>query len=1017
MFNQTRRWYAFNIRVLLVFCFIALSIVPCPGIELADEIDDANEKEQQLKFFHEQVEPILARHCYDCHSHRSQSIESGLALDWRSGWESGGARGKAIVPSKPEESLLIRAVQHQDAKLKMPEEKLADSEIELLIRWVQGGAYDDRVSEPSPGEPRDWWSLKPLDQPPIPTVKNADESNNPIDAFVSAKLQQAGLSHSPAASPREIVRRLYLDLIGLPPTIEDVAAFEQDPSDAAYEAMVDRLLASERYGERWARHWMDTIHFAESHGYEHDVGRDHAWPYRDYLIRSLNADKDWATLIREQLAVDYYKPDATDLLPALGFLGAGTFDLSTYSTGPVTFDYIDRDDMVTQTMAAFVSTTANCARCHAHKFDPITQEDYYSLQAVFSGVLKGDVGYDADSTVADERRRLNGLLDAARRHDKSILQSDPAQHMVAEWLQSHRDPATWTELRPVSFVSSDGATLTRDDNGVIVASGANPETDIYTLTGQTGLKKITALQLELFPHDSLPMKGPGRCQNGNLHLSEVAITVFSAGKNSGEPLKIARASADFNQEGWGIDRAIDGNAKTAWGIFPEVGKPHQAVFELAEPISLAPDATITVTLKQLHGGSHLIGAFRVALTDAPLTSVAIMPADVRAALAIEETQRTESVNLLLDAHAVTEVASGQLQRLPEQSQVYAVGKSIQIPAGNGKYQAGAIAAPKKVHLLQRGQIDKPKQEISPGALAVLDHARQSFSASESMTEPMRRAALAEWLAHRDNVLTWRSVVNRVWHYHFGRGLCDTPSDFGRMGGVPSHPELIDWLAVWFRDSAAGSMKQLHRLIVTSRTYRQASATRDEPASIDSENRLLWRQNSHRLDADAFRDFVLSVSGKIDFTMYGPSVQHFKQSPGPQSTPNLDYVSYDWSALGSSRRSIYRYVWRGIPDPLMAALDFPDLGLLSPVRSESASPLQALALMNNSFVLHFGQAMADDVVKIEADPAMQVKIVVQRCWLREPTADELKTMTTHVGKYGLASLCRVLMNSSEFLMVQ
>lgn len=213
------------------------------------------------------------------------------------------------------------------------------------------------------------------------------------------------------------------------------------------------------------------------------------------------------------------------------------------------------------------------------------------------------------------------------------------------------------------------------------------------------------------------------------------------------------------------------------------------------------------------------------------------------------------------------------------------------------------------------------------------------------------------------------------------------------------------------------MKQLHRLIVTSHTYRQASVTRDEPASIDSENRLLWRQNSHRLDADAFRDFVLSVSGKIDFTMYGPSVQHFKQSPGPQSTPNLDYATYDWSTSGSSRRSIYRYVWRGIPDPLMAALDFPDLGLLSPVRSESASPLQALALMNNSFVLHFGQAMADDVAKIEADPATQVRIVVQRCWHREPSEDELKTMTAHVVKFGLASLCRVLMNSSEFLMVQ
>ncbi|MBM4002449.1 MAG: DUF1553 domain-containing protein [Planctomycetes bacterium] len=994
-------------RIPLVFLLTALMVTA--GFARAEE---------QAEFFHGKVEPILRRHCYECHSHAANHMENGLALDWKSGWVAGGDRGPAIVPGKPEQSLLIRAVGHGDPDLKMPEKKLDAAEIDLLVEWVRRGAFDDRVVSPRSKDAEIWWSLKLLAAPPIPASQPSAANNgpHPVDAFVQSRLAAIGLSPSPAASPRDLIRRIHFDLVGLPPSPKEVAQFEADPSEVAYRKIVESLLASPRYGERWARHWFDTIHFADSHGYEHDVGRDHAWPYRDYVIDALNSDRPWPTFIRQQLAVDHFEPESGHLIPALGFLGAGTFDFSTYSTGPVTFDYLDRDDMLTQTMATFVSTTANCARCHAHKFDPITQEDYYALQAVFSGVLKGDIQYDSDARTAAERHRLNLLLDASKRSDATVLQSEFSQGLVAKWLSLRGEGADWKPVDMRSFISTEGAKLTREADDSILASGPAPQTDTYVLTLTSPLPRITALRLDLFPHDSLPMKGPGRCNNGNLHLSEVVLTAFPPGEKAGNPVPISRASADFNQEGWAVDRALDGDPKTAWGIHPAVGQPHHAVFELAQPLDMPAGTSLTVTLKQLHGGSHLIGAFRLSVTDRPVAQAVALPREVEEALNVALPQRTATQSQTIAGYVVRLAVESELARLPQPASVYAVARSVKIPTGNGNSQPASIAAPKVVNLLQRGDISKPRAEVPPGALSVLTHRPSRFTDIAPQNEPARRAALADWIAHPDNVLTWRSVVNRVWHYHFGRGLCDTPSDFGRMGGVPSHPELIDWLAVWFRDDAGGSLKKLHHLIVTSHAYRQSSDTRNEAAAIDSDNRLLWRQNRLRLDADAYRDFVLAVSGRIDFTMAGPAIQHFQQSPGAQLTPKLDYAVYDWASPGSNRRSIYRYVWRGIPDPLMSALDFPDLGLLAPTRSNSISPLQALALFNNNFVLFHSQAMARQIGEQTTDIDQQIVEALQRAFQRMPSAVEQEQFRSYVRQHGLAALCRLLPNSSEFLFV-
>ena len=977
------------------------------GVSFSQEVSQDDSKE----FFHEKVLPLFKKHCYGCHSHASGQMESGLALDWKSGWAKGGSRGPAIVPERPDASLLIRAVEHSDADLKMPDEKLSDIEIQILREWVKRGAYDDREIEPQLSDANDWWSLKPLTAPRVPS-----STENPVDAFIDEKLQAQGLSGSPSASPRDRIRRLYYDLVGIPPTPEETRAFLKQPTQAAYEQMVDKLLDSPRYGERWARHWLDTIHFADSHGYEHDVGRDQAWPYRDYVIQALNRDVPWDRFIRQQLAVDVFEPDATDLIPALGFLGAGTFDLSTYSTGPVTFDYLDRDDMLTQTMAAFTSTTANCARCHAHKFDPISQEDYYALQAVFAGILKGNIRYDADAAVASKRQELAKIKLAAQTLDAKALESQLAQQLIGTLAQARQNLPTWKPLELQSYLSLEGATLTKDIEQSYLASGTSPATDTYVLSSKVPLKQITALRLDVLPHESLPMKGPGRCQNGNLHLSEVTVSVFHPDDPVGKNISIVRTSADFNQAAWGIERAIDNDPKTAWGIHPAVGQPHYAVFEFAEPVAMSDLSTLTITLKQLHGGSHLIGAFRISVTDAASGQAIAVPQAIEQALSIPESERSSEQNLILAAHFANLAADAELAKLPPPGTVFAVGKSVSIPTGNGNHQAASLAGPKKVHLLERGDIAKPRDEVPPGSLGALTHAPARFENLSSDNEALRRAALADWLAHPDNVLTWRSVVNRTWHYHFGRGLCDTPSDFGRMGGVPSHPELIDWLAVWFRDQAGGSLKKLHRLIVTSRAYQQSSEDRTDAAAIDGSNRLLWRQNRWRLDAEAFRDYLLAVSGRLDTTMGGPAIQHFTQQPGPQSTPKLDYSAYDWSNPNSNRRSIYRYVWRGIPDPLMAALDFPDLGLLAPSRTFSASPLQSLALLNNPFVLAHSQVTAARLTQESTDLDSQIRSLVWLVYQREPLAAELDPLRAYATKYGLAALCRIALNSNEFLFI-
>jgi hypothetical protein len=784
--------------------------------------------------FVKDVRPILERSCFGCHGPKKQ--KSGYRLDVRDVALRGGDSGDAaIVPHHAQKSPLIRYVSGEDEEMLMPprdsgKPKLAQAEVDTLRAWIDAGpAWPDDVAAAT-GDAKRHWSLRPLVKPAVP-----DGHLNPIDAFIRAKLASNKLDPAPPADPRTLIRRLYYDLIGLPPTPEEVDAFVSDHSTAAYDALVTRLLASPRHGEHWARHWLDVAHYADTHGNDHDHFRPNAWPYRDYVIRAFNDDKPYARFVQEQVAGDALFADDPQATVALGFLAAGPWD-ETLMVGvrEDTADHrfaqvLDRDDMVTTVMSTFQSLTIHCARCHNHKFDPISQREYYALQAVFAGVDRADRPYDLDAATHSRRRQL-----LARK--KAIAQRDSA----------------------------------------IMASLGAPET----------LRKID-LAMNAHGTREKPIRKP-------------------AGQRTQEEAR-----------------------------------------ELA---------------------------LRV--------------------LEIEVEQ--------------------QIAELPAVRMVYAVTRDF--PA-TGSFKPAVV--PRPIHVLSRGDLNKPGERVEPGSLSCVHGLDATLMISNAADESDRRAALAGWLTDNRNVLTWRSIVNRVWHFHFGRGLCDTPNDFGKMGGTPSHPELLDWLAVWFRDQANGSLKALHRLIVTSETYRQSALDRADQAARDADNRLLWRMNRTRLTAEQVRDSLLQLSGRLDLTMGGPSVVQFVHrgkatfKPDGGAPPFVDYEGFPPDAPENRRRAIYRFLFRTVPDPFMDALDAPDGGSLTPVRGQSTTVFGAFALLNNALVIrqceHIAARLEKDA-KHEPPVSAPFRLLLQR----GPRPDELARFTAYAHQHGLANTCQIIINSNEFL---
>ena len=966
--------------------------------------------------FARDVQPILASKCVRCHG--PETHEAGLRLDVRNvaagELESG---HRAVVPGRPDKSEILRRVTADESERMPPEEPpLEERQVATLQKWIAEGATWP-----------DHWAYQLLASVTPPQVDGASLNawcRTPIDRFIVAELVKKELRPSPEADRRILLRRLYFDVIGLPPSPAEAEAFLNDKSADAYEKLVDRLLASPQYGERWARHWMDVVHYADSHGFEHDMPRQ-MWPYRDYLVNAFNSDMPYSQFIREQLAGDVLAPNDPRALTATGFLATGPWDQSALQSPQTETDdykisqYLDRDDIVSTIMSTFVSSTVHCARCHDHKFDPISQADYYSLQAVVSGIDKAAREYDPDPAVARQRRdliarraELQQLLD---KQDAALL-SPQLQEEEAAWEKEYLAyDAEWKILDPVEARSAEGAILIEQSDQSLVSTGPCPDKDVYTVVAHVTPQTVKSLRLEVLADPKLPYGGPGRQSNGNLHLTEFAITASPVNDPSAvHTVKLVRPQADFNQmPGWTIDDALDHMPETGWGIYPEVGKIHTAIFELDQPIQATEPIALTFKLHQELGRQHLIGRFRLAVRgNVPPRAFerSTFPASVSAALAVVPAQRADAQRILLAGFYQQRRVDEKLASLPATQTVY---------CGTNQFKAsgGLVPSPtpRPVHLLERGDIKTPKALAVPGALRCVVGLPGELQIADANSEGQRRVALANWLAGPQNSLTWRSLANRIWQYHFGQGIVDTPNDFGRMGSAPTHPELLDWLATALRDNG-GSQKAIHRMILKSAVYRQSSKRSAAAAEIDADNRYLSRMNVCRLDAECVRDAMLKLSGRLDPAAGGPPVKLFKEVKVTGMRPEADYQNFDVNDPANNRRSIYRFMFRTMPDPLMSALDCPDGTQMVPTRNVSITALQALAMVNDKFVIRQSEHMAKKLASENADLTAQIAALYRLTLCRWPRNEELTAVTAYAKQYGLANACRFVMNANEFVFV-
>ena len=995
--------------------------------------------------FEKDIRPVLRERCVECHGPKKQ--KGALRFDARAFAFRGGENGAVFVPGKSAESKIIERVTSTDPDEVMPSkgERLTPAQIAALREWIDAGAIwpetdEDRAAARSKG--LDHWAWQPVKRPAVPG------GGNPIDAFIAAKLAEKGLALSPEADPRTLCRRLYFDLTGLPPTPEEMAAFLDEShrsheSHETYERLVDKLLASPHYGERWARHWLDIAHYADTHGFERDQRRDHAWRYRDWVIRALNADQPYDAFLREQIAGDVLQPDDPAAVTATGFLAAGPWDFvgQAETPSPVLKRLAradDLDDMVTQVMTAACGVTVNCARCHDHKLDPIAQREYYALTAVFAGVKRGDREVDAGETrrLAEEKARLQREIVAtkaqfARLENRGLDLADivgggagngsgkKGAGLSVETGQRQDSPLSRLTPKPNVFVAVEGDFV----DGVVSPNGdGGAEVPVST----TGLKVRGVPKTSGEAWDAIrngPINPQGTTKIGDVDFAADGHTLLGLHANAAitfdlVPMRAALKSGALRfraSVGYGGRPEAETNADVRVFVDGEPAFVAERIGPKSGPLLvnlLLPETARFLTLMSTDGSDGNIGFDQIFYGDPRISSAA------PAALTAEEKAAMEK------ARAQLAEWEKQLKSQPETAKVYAV----------------TTEPPPAVRVQHRGNPEDAREEVAPGALACVAALNAPFG--DALTDAQRRIALAQWITAPANPLTRRVLVNRLWHYHFGTGLVDTPSDFGTGGGRPSHPELLDWLAEEF--AARGwSLKAMHRLICTSATYRQGSgaqfsvpsaqfsvpgaqskgaraASEDwalrtahfgKAAALDSGNRLLWRMNPRRLDAESVRDAVLAVSGKLNAAMFGPGYRDFDYAE--EYAPVYKYITPDKPELW--RRSVYRFVVRTTTQQFLTTLDCPNPANLTPARNVTTTALQSLALLNNDFMQKQAGYFAERV-RADAgnDPGAQVTRAFALAFGRNPTAAEGDAASALAGSRGLAQLCRMLLNANEFV---
>ena len=965
--------------------------------------------------FESEVKPIFEKHCVECHGPKKQ--KSDFRLDDREVALHGGeSHAPNILPGKAAESPLLKFVTTNDRDTRMPPkgDRLSAAEVDTLKRWIAEGAVWPESASLKKTDPLDWWSLKSLSKPALPS----GEAAHPIDRFIQAKLQEKNLQPSGTADARTILRRLNFDLIGLPPSAEELAAFEKDAAQdlpSAIGRAADRLLASPRYGERWGRHWLDVVHYGDTHGYDKDKLRPNAWPYRDYVIRAFNEDKPYARFVEEQLAGDTLYPQTADGHIAQGFISAGPWDYIGHAELPETkldgkiARALDRDDMVSNTTGAFLATTSQCARCHNHKFDPIKQEDYFRLQAVFAALDRADKSFDTDPEIAKrratllaERTRLDGEIKAL---NEKMQKVDTRRVTLIGKIIDELKQGTAAVERPEYGYHSAVSKEQSATKWVQVDLGVARELTEVILTGCHDTFNNIGAGFGFPARYKIELSDDVKFTQGVTVIADftgadvpnpgVKPQRFSLAKLKGRYLRVTATQLGLRKNDYILALA-----------------ELQAIDLKGRNVALGANVTSldSIEAKPRWG--------RLNLTDGYFYGPKSERDDAR--IALLERERAEirkgarktdpaTEDKLTDLNASRAKVAKELATLPAPQVAY-VGT---IHKGTGSFTGtGANGGkPRPIFVLKRGDVSSPDKEVGPGTLPFAKELTSQFDLPKDAPEGARRVALARWITDKSNPLTWRVIVNRVWHYHFGRGLSDTPNDFGRMGSQPTHPELLDWLAVDFRDNGQ-SLKKLHRLIVTSATYRQSSLGHPANEKIDTSNAFLWRMNRRKLEAEAVNDSVLAVAGKLDLTMGGPGFQDFIIEK-PQHSPHYEYDQYDVEDPKSHRRSVYRFIVRSQPQPFLTVLDCADPSMSVASRNETVNALQALAMRNNRLTVAMAKHFAARVAKEASTHAAQIDLAFRLALSRPPSAAEAQAMSGYVAEHRLANLCRLIFNLNEF----
>lgn len=1051
-----------------------------PNMVMAEPATDELEASEIHVDFDQSVAPLLSKYCLECH--RGPQGEGGLDLSRREAAFQGGESGSAVVPNDLESSLLW---QYIDSSIMPPEDRPAPTEEEkkVLRDWIRSGASwgEDPIdpfrvsSEIRAG--RDWWSLQPLQplQPPglrrhVRTPEEAQTAwkeselsrdaaagashrGNPVDHFIRRRLHENELDLSPPADPRTLIRRVYFDLIGLPPTPEEVAEFLRDPSEIRYAEVVDRLLASPRHGERWGRHWLDVVRFGESDGFERNLARDHAWPYRNWVIDAFNADMPYDQFVRWQIAGDVFEPDRPEAVAATGFLVAGIHNtvVANTETARAFARHDELEDLAATLGQAFLGLTIHCARCHDHKFDPISQEEYYRFVATLDGIEPGERILLSEREQREREQRLDGLRQRADRlrEERRGLEVAARQRWWKE-LSMREDSETGPSGIPV-VPRAHYSFSTRESQG--------RETDdaVWELGGRLhGGARIDAGQLVLNGTDAYFESDPLTAD-----ISEKTLEVWATLQNlqqRGGGLMTVETSDGTRFDSLVFGEQEEGHWMSGSEFFrrtQSVGGPREtrgpddtihlavtyradgeiALFRDGEPYGrpyrpMGPDSkTQTYSAgdaRVLFGKRHTGGArsyFAGGLRDARLYDRALTPVEIRASYQAGPMAAVMSAEVLRQVMTDAERTRAAEIRRELDKTTREIDRFPDAPKG----YVAASRQPSVMHVLHRGDVRAKGEPVAPGGLRAVggDH---DFPLDQDADDAARRAALAEWLTSPENPLLARVIVNRLWHHHFGRGIVDTPSDFGFNGSQPSHPELLDHLAA---ELIRGGyrLKPLHRLIVLSDTYRQSSLRRPEGVRRDADNRWLWRMTPRRLEAEAIRDSMLYLAGELNLEMGGPGYRDVR----PEFLSGTTYFEpLDVLGVAQQRRTVYRFSPRGERSALLDTFDCPDPSVTTPRRQITTTPLQAMALWNDEFVLQLADRLTervqadmsretmvagDESVPATTDADVFIRRLIQYLFQREPTERELSAAQELVNEHGGMWLARVLLNSNEFVVVE